>query len=101
MTRIITAQEQATGFRIDAAGLTAEQLRTAADVLTAIAEADVSALERAMTTDGSGNPIVDTPERREAQSIYVEALEVRDRAEGWAQELRRGADRAADTGVEG
>lgn len=101
MTRIITAQERATSFRIDAAGLTAEQLRTAADVLTAIAEADVSTLERAMATDGSGNPIVSTPEQREAWSTYTEAMDVRDRAEGWARELRRGADREADTGVAG
>ncbi|GAA3009160.1 hypothetical protein [Microbacterium aurantiacum] len=91
--RYVSAWERATTFQIDAADVTADQLRAAALVLRAIADVDLRPLERRMTTDSCGNPIRITPEQAESWSTYCEAMDVRDRALGWMAAIERGADR--------
>lgn len=91
--RYISSTERATTFQTDAAAVTADQLRAAADVFAAIADVDLRPLERAMTTDAMGNPIRRTEEQQVAWSTYVEAMDVRDRADEWARFLRAAADR--------
>ncbi len=74
-----------------AADVTADDLRHAARVLEAIANVDLRELERAMTTDGYGNPIVLTDEQLEAWTTYCAAMGRQDYAAGWARELVRAA----------
>jgi len=91
--RYVSSWERATAFQADAAAVSASQLRAAADVLHAIADVDLRQLERAMTCDALGNPITDTSEKQDAWAIYVEAMDVRDRAHGWTRVLIEAAER--------
>lgn len=91
--RYVSSNERATTFQTDAANVTAEQLRAAADVMRAIADVNLRPLERAMTTDSSGNPIRVTDEQQIAWSTYAEAMDVRDRAYAWARDLDAAAGR--------
>lgn len=93
MASYISSAERATAFMLDAADVTAEQLRAAADVFRTVAGVDRRPLDRAVTVDGSGNPIRTTPEQIAAVSVASAAREVRDRAEGWARYLDAAAAR--------
>lgn len=91
--RYISSWDRATTFQADAAAVTVDQLRAAADVLAAIADVDLRPLERAMTCDAAGNPSRRTPEQQQAWSTYVEAMDVRDRADSWARVLNAAVSR--------
>lgn len=91
--RYVSSWDRATKFQTDTADLSADQLRAAADVLEAIASVDLRPLERAMTCDSMGNPITTTPEQQQAWSTYVQAMDVADRARGWARALVEAAER--------
>jgi len=52
-------------------------------VMRAAAATDLRDLERKMTTDGLGNPIMVTEEQRHAQAAWSQANDLIDRASGW------------------
>lgn len=58
-------------------------LAAALRVMRAAAATDLRDLERKITTDGLGNPIMTTEEQRHAQATWSQANDLIDRAGGW------------------
>ncbi len=58
-------------------------LAAALRVMRAAAATDLRDLERKVTTDGLGNPIMATEEQRHAQATWSQANDLIDRASGW------------------
>lgn len=72
-------------------------LEAALRVLNAVANTSLKPLIDNITSDGSGNPITDTPSRRHAQSTWSSANEEVQRAHGWADLLTQAIEFSSES----